>query len=299
MNNDKHAYLIIAHSQPSLLKTLIRCLDDENNDIFILFDKKSKIDSSLLKGVCKKSTLTFVKRIKIVWGGISLVKAALLLLEEATKGAYSYYHLISGQDLPLRSQKTIHDFFKEHNGQNFISCVDLKNTPFGCRIDYFYPFQSFGSGRSIIAKVWNKIIRDNHSWLKLKRKRKYAVYGCGSAWFSITHEFACFLVSKKEEALKNFRMTLLPDESWLQTLYLNSEFASKPGFKYVSGKHTEYIDGIMFDVLRAIDFQRGKPYTYREEDFEYLINSGCLFARKFDESVSGDLIEKIAKYCKS
>ena len=31
--NEKHAYLIIAHNQPELLKKLVELLDDERNDI--------------------------------------------------------------------------------------------------------------------------------------------------------------------------------------------------------------------------------------------------------------------------
>lgn len=39
----KLAYLIIAHNEPLILKTLISLIDDVRNDIFILIDKKSDI----------------------------------------------------------------------------------------------------------------------------------------------------------------------------------------------------------------------------------------------------------------
>ena len=38
------------------------------------------------------------------------------------------------------------------------------------------------------------------------------------------------------------------------------------------------------------------PYTWREEDFEELINSNYLFARKFDETVDSTIIELISDY---
>lgn len=38
----KHAYLIMAHNRPEMLKRLVDALDDERNDIFIHFDKKWK-----------------------------------------------------------------------------------------------------------------------------------------------------------------------------------------------------------------------------------------------------------------
>lgn len=32
----KHAYCIIAHNEPDLLKKLVKAIDDERNDLFIL-----------------------------------------------------------------------------------------------------------------------------------------------------------------------------------------------------------------------------------------------------------------------
>ena len=38
----KHAYLIMAHNQPQILKKLLTLLDHEQNDIYIHVDKKMK-----------------------------------------------------------------------------------------------------------------------------------------------------------------------------------------------------------------------------------------------------------------
>lgn len=40
----RHAYCIIAHTDSYCLQTLIDLLDDERNDIILLFDKKAPID---------------------------------------------------------------------------------------------------------------------------------------------------------------------------------------------------------------------------------------------------------------
>ena len=34
----KHAYLIIAHNEPNILKTLLLMLDDERNDVYLHVD---------------------------------------------------------------------------------------------------------------------------------------------------------------------------------------------------------------------------------------------------------------------
>lgn len=53
------------------------------------------------------------------------------------------------------------------------------------------------------------------------------------------------------------------------------------------------------DNMRIVDWKRGSngsPYIFREEDYDELINSGVLFARKFSEDVDKDVIKKIVDY---
>ncbi len=45
--------------------------------------------------------------------------------------------------------------------------------------------------------------------------------------------------------------------------------------------------------LRYIDWERGNPYVFRREDFEYLMASNCMFARKFDEKTDLEIIEQL------
>lgn len=119
----KHAYLVIAHNNFQQLEFLLSLLDDEKNDIFLLIDKKSEISASVLKSLnesCNKSIFTLVERVKINWGGYSQIKAELILLKAAVHNNYSYYHLISGSDLPLFSQDYIHEFFDKNDKVHII-----------------------------------------------------------------------------------------------------------------------------------------------------------------------------------
>lgn len=43
--------------------------------------------------------------------------------------------------------------------------------------------------------------------------------------------------------------------------------------------------------MREIDWSRGGPYVWRKEDFEELIDSDCMFARKFDEKIDTEIID--------
>ncbi len=55
--------------------------------------------------------------------------------------------------------------------------------------------------------------------------------------------------------------------------------------------------------MRLIDWDRGNgssPYIFRSEDYEDIMASNMLFARKFDEQVDAAIIERIAnRYCRN
>ena len=91
-------------------------LDDERNDFYIHIDKKVKdFDSSAFDGVLKHSNLTFCDRVNITWGDFSQIQSEMTLFKAAASANenYSYYHLISGVDLPIKSKDEIYRFLKK------------------------------------------------------------------------------------------------------------------------------------------------------------------------------------------
>lgn len=114
---DKHAYLIIAHSNLKQLQQLLLLLDDPRNDIYIHLDLKSNSDIKKITPLhMKYSHCKFCERVNVGWGNVSQLQTEFNLFELATQVEHSYYHLISGIDLPLHSQDYIHRYF---NGKNF------------------------------------------------------------------------------------------------------------------------------------------------------------------------------------
>ena len=108
----KHAYMISAHKNIRQLKLLLSMLDNEQNDIFLHIDVKSNdIDPEEISSHIKMSRLYLVERTSVKWASYSIVNATLLLLKCAIKhGPYAYYHLLSGQDLPLKPIEEINQF---------------------------------------------------------------------------------------------------------------------------------------------------------------------------------------------
>lgn len=279
----KHAYLIMCHNNFQLLKKLLILLDDERNDIYLHIDKKSKVfDCQELLSCVKDSSLKLLKRINVNWGGYSQIEAELMLLKEATQKEHSYYHLLSGVDLPLKTQNEIHNFFEENSEKEFVSIDDVTNDDIIERIGKYYFFQDYiGRNigyRSALLEHLESFSLKIQSVLNIKREALNSMeIFKGTNWFSITHKFAIYLLSKENDIRKNFKFGLCADELFLQTIIMNSAFRNN----------------LVNDSLRYIDWKRGKPYTFTEEDYELLISSNKLFARKFDYNKSPEIIEHI------
>ena len=115
----KHAYLILVHNDFEILGQLIRAIDDERNDIYIHFDRKVAHcpDCRTLHA----GLMVLTERIDVRWGDVSVVRAEYALFDAAYRhGGYRYYHLLSGVDMPLKSQDYIHRFFEDNDGKEFI-----------------------------------------------------------------------------------------------------------------------------------------------------------------------------------
>ena len=295
--SNKHAYLIMCHTNFDQLMRLLELLDDERNDIYLHIDKKATGYSlEQIRNCVHQSGLTFVRPITVSWGGDSQIKAEIRLLKEATKTYHSYYHLLSGMDLPLKTQDEIHHYFDAHNGRNFVALE--RNHPhnitksFMDRLDYYYLFQN-KIGRSTDEKsmrLKKRQVKDCYNQKKksvCRTKNKSITFCKGSNWFSITHTAACYAVKEYRKYRRVFRFTYCADEVYLQTILANSPLR----------------DQIEDDDLRLIDWskkgtEKFSPYTYRESDYDALIHSAenRLFARKFDDTVDKNIIDKIYSY---
>lgn len=57
----------------------------------------------------------------------------------------------------------------------------------------------------------------------------------------------------------------------------------------------EHLNNYILSTRRYIDWKRGKPYVFKKEDFNDLINSEALFTRKFDLNVDREIVDMIFK----
>lgn len=278
----KHAYLIIAHNEYHLLETLLSMLDDARNDIYLHIDLRA---DSLFDRVSRFKTShagfhLIKERINVYWGDISQVKAEYLLFETACRnGDYSYYHLLSGVDLPLKSQDYIHRFFKENNGKEFVA---FWNSPFHSRdlhrkVSRYHFFLRYYKDKKHPLHGITSLCRNTMLAIQkitgFSRKKTFE-FRKGPNWVSISHAFCSYLIEQKAAVMHRFRHTLCPDEIFLQTILWNSPFRDR----------IHDIDNPTNGAMRLIDWERGKPYVWQENDIDELLRSDALFARKFSSA---------------
>lgn len=299
----KHAYLIIAHKNLLQLKKLLSLLDDRRNDIFLLIDKKClQFSEKDFNGICNNSSLYFINRIKIVWGGVSQIEAELELLKEAKrKGDYIYYHLLSGQDLPLHSQNYIHKFFDKYEGYEFLTfCgeeIYKKNNP-NNRVQYYYPFQNFEfqwnfTKKHPVKKIWNTFFIPLQRLFRVNRCKNMKI-GYGSNWFSITDDFVKYILDNEHEIQKTYKYSFCADEIFIQTLAINSQFTDRIFLK--KGINDKISD--RQGNLRYINWWNGNPHIWTSNDKDELLQArdrGYLFSRKFDIDIDKKIIDFIVK----
>lgn len=283
----RFAYLIMIHQDTLILTSLLRMLDDERNDIYIHADAKIEFDfKEKLSRLVKRSNIYFIKdRIAVFWAHISQVEAEYTLFQEAYKRGYSYYHLLSGADLSIKSQDDIYRFFNDNNGKEFIgfdanSCSD--------RVERIHLFPKKFRSNSPIAKLLRIIFLKMQKLIRFSIFRKKGkVIKKGTNWVSVTHAFVGYILKKKNFILKSMKYAKSPDEHYKQMLAYNSHFRNK-----VYCYHDEYIG-----CMRLTDWLRGNPYHWKAADYNAIIASDKLFARKFDDN-SLELVTRLERFIK-
>lgn len=277
----RHAYLIIAHNNFRQLQTLLDLLDDERNDIYLHIDLKSR---NVPVFTTKQAGLIMTERLNVMWGGYSQIACELALMEVSGREHYDYYHLLSGIDLPLKTQDQIHAFFRENGGKEYIDFDEqaCESRSFRIRTRYYHWLQNY-AGSS--PKTWNRVLRVANwglvyvqKFLKVNRKELLPEHK-GANWFSITDGLVQYVLENRHLAEKQFAHTFCADEVFLQTMAMGSPRR----------------EHIVNNFLRAIDWQRGDPYVYRAEDVPELLASDKLWGRKFNENVDQSAIDRIVE----
>lgn len=277
----KHAYLILAHGEYRLLELLVASLDDARNDIFVHIDAKAQLPEGLR---VERAGLQFIsERHDVRWGDVSVVEAEFALFRAAYRagqatGGYAYYHLLSGVDLPLKTQDYIHDFCQRHQGTEFIgfySGADL-SSDLERKVQRRHLFARHFRGSGLVWQC-RRIVRALYMRLQsLLGLRRYPElrFAKGTQWMSITEALVAELIQHESTIVPLYHGTFCSDEIAIHTYVASSPFMPrvyKPEDEAGSS-------------MRHIGWYEGQLIDFSARDYDVLAKSEALFARKFNSS---------------
>jgi core-2/I-Branching enzyme len=308
------AYLILAHNQPNLLIREVERLNQGNAHFFIHIDKKSGQDLLFLKEhFAAWNNVTIVSGEKIFWMGFNMVRATIRLLQMAYSSAvqFKYYVLLSGQDHPIKTNEYINAFFEKHNC-DFISynSIEYLDDVFKNKVSYYHYFDNaYYNPRSAnripwLVRLYYGAHRRLDKYLPARRFYKNYTPYFGSQWFALTSDTVKYVLdflARNKKYIRFMKFTEGPDEVFFQTIILNSE---RKHHVYDYDDYTAWLktkeDGSVFvhkySSLRYMDWSEDlkvKPAVLDSSYYETLAASNDLFARKFDENISRELLDKI------
>ena len=275
----KLAHLILTHANPDQLNRLIGKLMYADAHFYVHVDLKTDIAPFL--PLAKNGNVTFISnRIRVHWGGFSIVQATINSFEEILKTgiAYDYINLLSGQDYPIKSNKKIHRFFSEQPGKIFMHSLSVENewTEAIPRIKkYHLANLNLPFGKYRAEQIINAILPE--------RKLPKGIVAMGrSQWFTASREAITYIVEyvKKEPwVTKFFKYSWAADELFFQTILFNSPLKDK----------------IVNDNLVYIDWSGGgaSPKVLTMADAPILNASDKLFARKFNPDTDRAILDYI------
>lgn len=285
----RQAILITAYHDYQQLKRLVDYFDSDF-EIFIHLDQRSP---RLPDNIRSLSNVHIFQRYRVYWGSTNHLRAILLLMREALKDkGLVFFHLITGNDYPIPSLSAFSSFCEAHRNDNFLEFFKLPRPLWDsegglARVNYYWlqPWLQPNERNRMGGLLTNSLVKCQR---KLGCRRRFRffdgnLYGGGTYW-SVSREAVDYAVSflkANPSFLRRFRGTKIAEEICLPTLWANSTLP------------------LTNNSLRYIEWgPEASPYVLTEQDFDKVLRSGCLFARKMLSPQSDLLIERLQHYQK-
>ncbi len=256
--------------------------------LYIHIDKKSKIDTLMLNQLMALNNVKWVtNKYKVNWGSYNHLKSIILLAEEALKNSDNqYFHLITGQDFPIKSKSEFQEHFKKNNKSIYLENFTLPSPCFNNggmhRIEYFNLYDVFDAKRQL---RWIQLFIRLQKKIGFKRKLsgKLPQLYAGSTYWSMPRRALEFSIEKSSHnlmLLNRLKHTFCAEEIYFQTILMNSDFNIH----------------VNSDNLRHIDWEKRNgsiPAILDKSDLSKLLSTNAFFARKFDKRISNELKKKL------
>lgn len=286
----KIGILLIAYKLEKQVLRLVQELSVDFN-VYVHFDVAFDVEVGDFE---IDNVIVLPERLRCYWGSDATQRAVLELLECAFTDGVDYFVMLSGQDLPIKSNAYIKYFFEENN-KNFVEHFPLPD-----------PRWNNGGGVDRLSLLWEQkrvmgdrgyyigkairillfVIRVTQKKLRLVRKFEFTPYG-GSLWFNLRRDAVADILSfvkSNPGYLERFRYTRCGDEIFFNSIIM------RPG--------ANKKELIVNDDLREIDWVSGPgfPRVYCGSDIGGFAKSDALFSRKFDSEKHPQIVSRIWEY---
>jgi hypothetical protein len=266
------AYIITAYKQPSQFARLMDTLWHPDDHFAVHVDAKSPapVHRDFALAAQGRTNIQFIAPVPVVWGGFGLCQAEWNALDVLIRRpGWTHMMNITAQDFPLQTRERMIEELRSKPGVNHMRVLPLADAkPHFHRRFRWVCFEAGGKLRRLP--------------IPYPKPREFRNDWIGDGWHVLTREFCEWAVTAPvaQECLRWFRHVKHPHESWYQAMMMASPFAGT-------------VDG---DNKRLIKWvaNSGNPQVLTSADLPDLEASQAFFARKFDETVDGDVLDRLA-----
>ncbi len=267
------AYLLLCHKDPEEIITRAMRLTAAGDCVAIHFDARAKSGdfqriSEALAG--NPSIAVVQRRVKCGWGEWSLVAATLEAARTAMAAfpGATHFYLLSGDCMPIKTAEHIHAWLGRED-VDFIESVDyfesgwIKTGIKEERLVYRHWFNERKRKRLFYASM------NLQAFLGLERALPAGLrMRIGSQWWCLrrrTIEALLAFVERRQDVIRFFSTTWIPDETFFQTLVAHLVPEAETRSRTLT-------------FLLFTDY--GMPATFCDDHHDFLLAQDFLFARK-------------------
>jgi len=282
------AYIISAYHKPGMLSRLVRRLYSSEDWFYIHYDLRSPAAefnwlSNEFKGLHNVSLL---ERHKCHWGDFGHLLASLKGIGAIAAEGFpcDYSILLTGQDYPIKAVSTIRHRLYESGAKSYMQATawPIPKWENGRAIKRLENYHFHFSFPKFLSSMGKPFIRQKIS-IPLKRKLPGGLLPYfGAAYWCLdrralkqVHEY----VSDNPAYVKFFKSCHIPEECFFQTILMNSPLAGE----------------VATQSLTYVNWRPPWPGILTKLDLPALMESDCLFARKFDTDSDSEVLDLLDK----
>ncbi|WP_299254849.1 beta-1,6-N-acetylglucosaminyltransferase [uncultured Cytophaga sp.] len=290
----KIGFSILSHKTPDIqFEALLNQLSTyPNYEIAIHHDFNQSDFNS--KVIVNKNVYLIENYVQTKWSHVNNIRALMKTFTHLYQQNCEWFITLSANCYPIKSTKQITDFLEASQFDAYIECNNIHSDHFDF---YKYFRQAFNTAYLFSIPFFRKNGTFYCKPIRKKRDPNKIVFNDnlipyhGSDWFIINRKTMAYILSNKElidtivsfldDVNKGADLNVCPPEVVFQTLIGNNETlkVNKNTYRYI-----DWTDSINWH-----------PNILVLKDFDAIQQSEALFARKFDATLSMDLIHKINK----